>query len=145
MHVDESSAKSKTKGAKSWPICISNIINKILDILTDNLPKHLPLFYNVDHKIEVVFGLALLSKSHYQFNKNKLQEFKVQINDLTEWGYIRLNKLPCGLFVFVDKKDGKLCMCINYYVVNKITIKNNYPLFRIDDIFGCLNGASYFS
>jgi len=145
MHVDESSAKSKTKGAKSWPICISNIINKILDILTDNLPKHLPLFYNVDHKIEVVFGLALLSKSHYQFNKNKLQKFKVQINDLTEWGYIRLNELPCGLFVFVDKKDGKLHMCINYYVVNKITIKNNDPLHRIDDIFGCLNGASYFS
>jgi hypothetical protein len=83
----------------------------------------------VDHKIEVVFGLALLSKSHYQFNKNKLQEFKVQINDLTEWGYIRLNELPCGLFVFVDKKDRKLRMCINYYAVNKITIKNNYPLF----------------
>jgi hypothetical protein len=131
MCVDESSAKSKTKGAKSWPICISNTINKILDILTDNLPKHLTFFYNVDHKIEVVFGSALLSKSHYQLNKNKLQEFKVQINDLTEWGYIRLNGLPCGLFVFVDKKDGKLRMYINYSVVNKITIKNNLTIFLV--------------
>jgi len=63
-----------------------------------------------------------------------------------EWGYIRLSKSPYGLHVlFVDKKDGKLCMCIEYYALNKITIKNNYPLPQIDDLFGRVNGVSYFS
>jgi hypothetical protein len=64
MHVDESSAKSKTKGAKSWPTCISNIINKFLDILTYELRKHLPPC-NVNHKIEVVLRLTPISKSPY--------------------------------------------------------------------------------
>jgi hypothetical protein len=49
MHVDEFNAKFKAKGAKSWPTCICNTINKILDILMDDLPKHLPPFHNVDH------------------------------------------------------------------------------------------------
>jgi hypothetical protein len=63
-----------------------------------------------------------------------------------EWGYIRLNKSPYVLpILFVDKKDGKLCMCIDYCALNKITIKNNYPLAQIDDFFGHLNGASYFN
>jgi acyl-ACP thioesterase len=47
--------------------------------------------------------------------------------------------------LFVDKKDDKLCMCINNHALNKITIKNNYPLLRIDDLFDHLNGASYFN
>jgi hypothetical protein len=59
-----------------------------------------------------------------------------------EWGYIKSNKLPYGLpILFVDKKDEKLCMCIYYRSSNKITIKNNYPLPQIDDLFDCLNGV----
>jgi hypothetical protein len=63
-----------------------------------------------------------------------------------EQGYIKLNKLPYGSpILFVDKKDRKLCMCIDYHTLNKITIKNNYPLPRIDNLFDHLNGASYLS
>jgi hypothetical protein len=63
-----------------------------------------------------------------------------------EWGYIRLSKLPYGsLVLFKDKKDKKLRMCIDYRTLNKITIKNNDPLFQIDGHFDHLNGASYFS
>jgi hypothetical protein len=50
MHVDEFNVKAKAKGAKSWRTCLSNTINTFLDILTNNLPKHLPPFHNVDHK-----------------------------------------------------------------------------------------------
>jgi hypothetical protein len=79
-------------------------------------------------------------------NQNELQEFKAQINDFMEWGYIRPNKLPYVLHVlFLNKKDEKLHMCINYRALNKITIKNNYPLPQIDNLFHRLNGASYFS
>jgi hypothetical protein len=63
-----------------------------------------------------------------------------------EWGYIRLSKLPYGLpILFVDKKDGKLCMCIDYHTWNKKTIKNNYPLLQIDNIFDRLNKVCYFN
>jgi len=63
-----------------------------------------------------------------------------------ERGYIRPNKLPYGLpMLFVDKKDEKLHMCIDYHTLNKITIKKKYPLFRFNDLFYYLNGASYFS
>ncbi len=130
--MDESSAKSKAKGAKFWPTCISNTINKFLDILMDDLPKHLPHFCNVNHKIEVVPGLTPPSKSPYQLNKKELQEIKVQINNLMEWGYIRPSKSPYGSFIlFVDKKDKKLHMCIDYRALNKITIKSNYLLPQI--------------
>ncbi len=47
--------------------------------------------------------------------------------------------------LFVNKKDKKLHMCIDYHALNKIIIKNNYPLTRVDDLLNCLNGASYFS
>jgi hypothetical protein len=63
-----------------------------------------------------------------------------------ERGYIRLSKSPYGaLVLFVGKKDRKLRMCIDYQALNKITIKNNYPLPRIDDLFNKLNGAQYFN
>jgi hypothetical protein len=61
-----------------------------------------------------------------------------------EWGYIRPNRPPYGLLVlFVDQKDKKLRMCIDYRTLNKIIIENNYPLPQIDDLFDHLNGACY--
>jgi hypothetical protein len=69
MCVDESNVEFKAKGAKSWPNCISNTINKFYDVLTNELFKHLPFFHNVDHNIEVVPRSAPPSKSPYQFNK----------------------------------------------------------------------------
>jgi len=144
--MDESNAKFKVKGAKSWPICISNAINKFLDVLADEFSKHLPPFHNVDHKIEVVLRSTPPFKLPYWLIKKELHEFNAQIKDLMEWGYIRPSKSPYGLpILFVDKKDGKLCMCIDYHTLNKITIKNNYPLPWIHDLFYCLNGASYFT
>jgi hypothetical protein len=126
MRVDESSAKSKAKGAKFSSTCISNTINKFLDILIDDFHKHLPFYRNVDHKIKVMPRLAPSSKPPYQLNKKELQEFKAQINEFMEHGYIRPSESPYGLLVlFVDKKYEKLSMCINYCALNKITIKNN--------------------
>jgi hypothetical protein len=64
-----------------------------------------------------------------------LEELKRQLNDLLNQEYILQNKSPYGaLALFVNKKDDKLRMCINYHALNKITIKNNYLLPHIDDL-----------
>ena len=71
---------------------------------------------------------------------------KSQLDELLAKGYIRQSKSPYGAPVlFVDKKDGKLRLCVDYRALNKVTVKNSYPLPRIDDLFDRLAGAKYFS
>jgi len=77
---------------------------------------------------------------------NELKELKEQLRELQEKGYIRPSSSPCGSPVlFVRKKDGSLRMCIDYRSLNEVTVKNKYPLPRIDDLFDQLQGAKYFS
>jgi len=76
----------------------------------------------------------------------ELKELKAQLKDLLDKGFIQPSISPWGAPVlFVKKKDGSLRMCIDYRQLNKVTIKNKYPLPRIDDLFDQLQGASYFS
>ena len=75
-----------------------------------------------------------------------MKELKEQLRDLLEKGFIRPSTSPWGAPVlFVRKKDGSLRMCIDYRQLNKVTIKNRYPLPRIDDLFDQLQGAKCFS
>jgi len=75
----------------------------------------------------------------------ELKELKEQLNDLLDKGFIRPSVSPWGAPVlFVRKKDGSLRMCIDYCQLNKVTIKNKYPLSRINDLFDQLQGATYF-
>ena len=76
----------------------------------------------------------------------ELKELKEQLKDLLNKGFIRPSISPWGAPVlFVKKKDGSLRMCIDYRQLNKVTIKNKYPINRIDDLFDLLQGASNFS
>ncbi|WMV55353.1 hypothetical protein MTR67_048738 [Solanum verrucosum] len=76
----------------------------------------------------------------------ELKELKEQLRDLLEKGFIRPNQSPWGAPVlFVKKKDGSLRMCIDYRQLNRVTVKNKYPLPRIDDLFDQLQGTSHFS
>jgi hypothetical protein len=94
----------------------------------------------------VVLGVALPAKAPYRMSHEELKELKVQLKKLLAEGYIKLNKSPYGAFVlFVHKKDGTLRMCVDYGAVNKATVKNRYPLPRIDDLFDRLSGAKVFS
>ena len=85
-------------------------------------------------------GSEPLSKAPYRLNQKELLELKKQLNDFLSRGYIRPRKSPYG--VFLDRTDCKLRMCINYRALNKVTIKNNYPLFQIDDLFDQLAGPN---
>ncbi|WMV09242.1 hypothetical protein MTR67_002627 [Solanum verrucosum] len=76
----------------------------------------------------------------------ELKELKEQLRDLLEKGFIRPSQSPCGAPVLlVKKKNGSLKMCIDYRQLNRVTVKNKYPLPRIDDLFDQLQGASHFS
>jgi len=82
----------------------------------------------------------------YRLNQKNSKELKKKINDFIERCYIHLNESPYGApMLFMGKKDGKLKMCIDYETLNKINIKNNYPLPKINDLFDRLNGAQYFN
>ena len=76
----------------------------------------------------------------------ELKELKAQFQDLVDKGFIRPSVSPWGAPILcVKKKDGTLKLCIDYQQLNKIIIKNKYPLSRIDDLFDQLQGASVFS
>ncbi|GKC59168.1 hypothetical protein Tco_1086766, partial [Tanacetum coccineum] len=75
-----------------------------------------------------------------------MQELSAQLQELQDKGFIRpIHSSWEAHVLFVKKKDGALRMCIDYWELNKLTIKNRYPLPRIDDIFDQLQGARYFS
>ena len=76
----------------------------------------------------------------------ELKELKLQLQELLDKGFIRPSVSPWGAPVlFVKKKDGTLRLCVDYRQLNKLTVKNKYPLPRIDDLFDQLKGASIFS
>ncbi len=112
----------------------------------EKLPEDLLSKRRVDHVIEVMPGVAPPAKAPYRMSHEELKEFKVQLKELLVKGYIKLSKLPYGAPVlFVYKKDGTLRMCVDYKALNKVMVKNRYPLLRIDDLFDQLSGAKVFS
>ncbi|GKB93550.1 putative reverse transcriptase domain-containing protein [Tanacetum coccineum] len=75
-----------------------------------------------------------------------MQELFTQLQELSEKGFIRPSSSPWGAPVlFVKKKDGSFQMCIDYHELNKLTMKNRYPLLRIDDLFDQLQGSRVYS
>ncbi|GKA71380.1 putative reverse transcriptase domain-containing protein [Tanacetum coccineum] len=87
-----------------------------------------------------------VAKSPYRLAPSEMQELSEQLQELQDKGFIRPSHSPWGAPVlFVKKKDGSFRMCIDYRELNKLTIKNRYPLPRIDDLFDQLQGARYFS
>jgi hypothetical protein len=106
----------------------------------------LPLRRDIDFSIELAPGAVPVSKTPYQMSTPELVELKLQLKEMMDKGYIRPSVSPWGAPVlFVKKKDGTLRLCIDYRQLNKVTIKNKYPLPKIDDLFDQLGGASIFS
>jgi len=96
--------------------------------------------------IELLLGTAPIAKRPYRMRVNELEELKKQIKELLEKGFIRPSSSPwAATVIFVDKKDGTRRMCVDYQSLHEVTIKNKYPLPRIDDLFDQLKGACVLS
>ena len=115
------------------------------EVFPEELPG-LPPEREVEFAIDVLPGVAPVSKAPYRMAPVELKELKTQLQELLDKGFIRPSISPWGAPVlFVKKKDGSLRLCIDYRELNKLTIKNKYPLPRIEDLFDQLKGARYFS
>ena len=87
-----------------------------------------------------------MSKTPCRMSTPEMLELKMQLQELLEKKYIRSSVSPWGAPVlFVNKKDGRLRLCIDYIQLNKVTVKNKYPLPRIDGLFDQMRGAKVFS
>ncbi|GJU72098.1 putative reverse transcriptase domain-containing protein [Tanacetum coccineum] len=106
----------------------------------------LPPQRQVEFRIDLIPGATPVAKSPYRLAPSEMQELSAQLQELQDKGFIRSSHSPWGVPVlFVKKKDGALRMCIDFRELNKLTIKNRYPLPRIDNLFDQLQGARYFS
>ena len=115
------------------------------DVFLDELPR-LPLQKDVDFTIELHRGTYPISMTPHRMTPVELQELKVQLQELLDRGFIRPSTSPWGaLVLFFEIKDKTLRLCIDYRQLNRVTIKNKYPLPRIDDLFDQLRGAQLYS
>nr|GFA44693.1 putative reverse transcriptase domain-containing protein [Tanacetum cinerariifolium] len=101
---------------------------------------------DVEFRIDIVPGATPVARAPYRLAPSELKELSEQLKELSEKGFIRPSSSPWGAPVlFVKKKDGLFRMCIDYQELNKLTIKNKYPLPRINDLFDQLQGSSVYS
>ena len=116
-----------------------------MDVFPDELPG-LPPQRVVDFGIELHPGTSTISMTPHRMAPVELQELEVQLQELLDKGFIRPSTSPWGAPVLFAKKKGKtLRLCINYRKLKRVTIKNRYPLPRIDDLFDQLRGSRVYS
>ena len=121
------------------------VVRDFPDVFPDDLPG-LPPEREIDFLIDLVPGIAPISLPPYRMAPAELKELKTQLQELVDRGFIRPSISPWGAPVlFVKKKDDTWRLCIDYRQLNKVTIRNRYPLPRIDDLFDQLQGARVFS
>ncbi|GJR74878.1 putative reverse transcriptase domain-containing protein [Tanacetum coccineum] len=121
------------------------IIHDFPEVFLKEFPE-LPLPRQVEFRIDLVPGAAPVARAPYRLAPSEMRELLVQLEELLEKGFIRSSSSPWGAPVlFVKKKDGSLRMYIDYRELNKLTVKNRYPIPRIDDLFDQLQGSSVYS
>ncbi|GJY27231.1 putative reverse transcriptase domain-containing protein [Tanacetum coccineum] len=126
----ETEGKSEEKRLEDVPT-----VRDFLEVFPEDLPR-LPPTRQVEFQIDLVPGAALVARAPYILASSELQELSTQLQELSDKGFIRPSSSPWGAPVlFVKKKYGSFRMCIDYCELNKLAVKNRYPLSRIDDLF----------
>ncbi|GJW44185.1 putative reverse transcriptase domain-containing protein [Tanacetum coccineum] len=121
------------------------IVSKFPKVFPEDL-HGLPPVRQVEFQIDLILGAIPVARAPYRLAPSEMQELSNQLQELADRGFIRPSTSPWGAPVlFVKKKDGSFRMCIDYRELNKLTIKNRYPLPKIDDLFDQLQGSSVYS
>ncbi|KAK9085879.1 hypothetical protein Sjap_026290 [Stephania japonica] len=121
------------------------VVCEFPDVFPAELPR-LPPTREIDFIIDLVPGTKPISIPPYRMAPKELEELRSQLDELLELSFIHPSMSPWGAPVlFVKKKDDSLRLCIDYRQLNRVTVKNKYPLPRIDDLFDQLTGAQWFS
>nr|GEV63980.1 hypothetical protein [Tanacetum cinerariifolium] len=132
--------KSEEKRLEDMPI-----IREFPEVFLEDLPG-LPPARQVEFQIDLVLGASPIARASYRLAPAEMQELSTQLQELSDIGFIRPSSSPWGApILFVKKKDGSFHMCIDYDKLNKLTVKNRYPLPRIDDLFDQLQGSRFYS
>jgi hypothetical protein len=122
-----------------------HVIREYPDVFPDELPR-MPPERAIEFKIELQPGTIPVAKAPYKISHVEMKELKVQLQGLLDKGYIPPSTSPWGCSaLFVEKKDKELHLCVDNRPLNAITIKDKYPLPRIDILFDQLAGAQVFS
>ncbi|GKB92122.1 putative reverse transcriptase domain-containing protein [Tanacetum coccineum] len=121
-------------------VCAEKIV-----LFPEDFPD-IPPTRQVEFQIDLIPGAAPVARAPYRLAPSEMKELSDQLKELSDKGFIRPSSSPWGAPVlFVKKKDGSFHMCIDYQELNKLTMKNRYPLPRIDDLFDQLQGSSVYS
>ena len=121
------------------------VVQEFYDVFPKDFPG-LPPDREIEFCIDLITRAAPISKAPYKMEPVELNEWKTHIQELLDKRFICPSLSPRGVPVlFMDKKDGTFQKCIGYRELNKITIKNKYPLPLIDDLFDQLQGTQIFS
>nr|GFA52242.1 putative reverse transcriptase domain-containing protein [Tanacetum cinerariifolium] len=132
--------KSERKQVKDVPI-----VRDFPEVFPEDLPG-LPPARSVEFQINLIPGAAPVARAPYHLAPSEMKELSEQLQELSNKGFIRPSSSPWGASVlFVKKKYSSFRMCIDYTELNKLTVKNHYPLPRIDDLFDQLQGSSIYS
>nr|GEW22654.1 retrotransposon protein, putative, Ty3-gypsy subclass [Tanacetum cinerariifolium]GEW22661.1 retrotransposon protein, putative, Ty3-gypsy subclass [Tanacetum cinerariifolium] len=121
------------------------IVRDFPKVFLEDLPG-IPPARQVEFQIDLVPGAVPVARAPYRLAPAEMKEPADQLQELSDKGFVRPNSSPWGAPVFfVKKKDGLFRMCIDYRKLNKLTVKNRYPIPRIDDLFDQLQGSSVYS
>ncbi|GJW40131.1 putative reverse transcriptase domain-containing protein [Tanacetum coccineum] len=132
--------KSEGKKLKDVPI-----VRDFPEVFPEDL-LGLPPVRLVAFQIDLIPGAAPVARAPYRLAPSEMKELSEQLQELSDKDFIRPSSSPWGAPVlFIKKKDGSFRMCIDYRELNKLTVKNRYPLSRIDDLFDQLQGSSIYS
>ncbi|GJV42209.1 putative reverse transcriptase domain-containing protein [Tanacetum coccineum] len=120
------------------------VVREFPEVFPEDLPG-LPPVRQVEFQIDLIPGATPVARAPYRLAPSEMQELSNQLQELADRGFIRPSTSPWGApILFVKKKDGSFRMCIDYRELNKLTVKNRYPLPKIDDLFDQLQGSSVY-
>ncbi|GJY20862.1 putative reverse transcriptase domain-containing protein [Tanacetum coccineum] len=141
-HVTAKKAEDKSEEKRLEDV---PIVRDFPEVFPEDLPG-IPPTRQVEFQIDLIPGAAPVARAPYRLAPSEMKELSDQLQELSDKGFIRPSSSPWGaLVLFVKKNDGSFRMCIDYRELNKLTVKNRYPLPRIDGLFNQLQGLSVYS